>query len=65
MRIPSMFRCEGASGPLAAAKVGPSLDTCRNRALAPYTVLYKLETEEPEEPGGGFFAVMFWSLNTS
>lgn len=51
MRIPSTFRCEGASGLLTAANVGPNLDACRNRALVPYTVLYYLETEEPEEPG--------------
>lgn len=65
MRIPSMFRCEGASGPLAAARVGPNLNTCRNTALAPYTVLSYLQTGDPEEPGGGVFLVMFWSLSTS
>lgn len=59
MRNPSMFWCEVASEPLTAAKVGPNIDTCRNRALAPYTAFYYLETEEPEEPGAVFLQPCF------
>lgn len=40
-----------------------NVGTCRIRALAPYTVIYYLEAEEPEEPGGeGFYSVMVLDL---
>lgn len=41
----------------------PNVGTCRIRALASYTVLYSLEADESEEPGGeGFYSIMFWDL---
>lgn len=42
----------------------PNVGTCKIRALAPYTVLYHLEAEESEEPGGeGFYSILFLDLN--
>lgn len=41
----------------------PNVGTCRIRASASCAVLYYLEAEESEEPGGEeFYSVMFWDL---